>query len=295
MFRNLRLYRVHSEWPAGEAELHTLLTNVPFEPCGSTAERSAGFEPPAEGSDALARTVGGATLCQLREQTRVLPTAAVNEALAERLEAFEARTARKPGRREKRELKDETIARLMPRALVKSDRIPAFYLAAERMLGVATASEPVAERMLDALRTALGSLNVTPLDFVEPPATLLAALYLGKAKTRRFTVGRECRMVDPAGSGASVVWTDIDISDGSVQRHVRDGLKIERLALVYGEEMSFVLDQEAVFRKIRVTGDEGGEQEEEDGLGRLDARLVLHTRTHTRVLSDLKLALGGYA
>jgi DNA recombination-dependent growth factor C len=64
---------------------------------------------------------------------------------------------------------------------------------------------------------------------------------------------------------------------------------------VYGEEMSFVLDQEAVFRKIRVTGDEAGEQEEEDGLGRLDARLVLHTRTLTRVLGDLKLALGGYA
>ncbi|MDP6970314.1 MAG: recombination-associated protein RdgC, partial [Pseudomonadales bacterium] len=146
-----------------------------------------------------------------------------------------------------------------------------------------------------ALRAALGSLNVTPLDFASPVSALLVNTYLGSGP-RNLVVGRECKMVDAAGTGASVNWNDIDILDGSVRRHVRDGLKIDRLALSYGEVMSFVLDQQMVLRKIRISGDElSDDTEEEEPLARLDARLVLFAGTLSRLMLGLKQALGGYA
>ena len=81
MFRSVRFYSVSSPWPDSEQALSEKLTAAAFKPCGSYTERSSGFEPPTGVDDApLARRVAGADLLRLRNQTRVLPTAAVNEA-----------------------------------------------------------------------------------------------------------------------------------------------------------------------------------------------------------------------
>ena len=115
MFRNLRLYRVSGEWPGSEDSLSAELGNAPFKPCGSYTERSAGFEAPvAELPDMLARRVAGGDFFRLRTQTRLLPPAAIDEAREERVAEFSARMDRPPGRREKRDLKDEVMAELMP-------------------------------------------------------------------------------------------------------------------------------------------------------------------------------------
>jgi recombination associated protein RdgC len=86
MFRNLRFYRVTSPWPESEQDLSDSLSVNEFTPCGSFAERSAGWEAPVAGEDApLCRRLNGADLLQLRTQSRVLPVAAIKEALEERV------------------------------------------------------------------------------------------------------------------------------------------------------------------------------------------------------------------
>src|SRR5262245_16289450 len=87
MFRSVRFYSLASPWLESEQELSAKLAGAAFRPCGPYAERSSGFEPPT-GSDelGLARRVGGADHLRLRSQARVLPAAALNEALEVRLE-----------------------------------------------------------------------------------------------------------------------------------------------------------------------------------------------------------------
>ena len=297
MFRNLRLYRVHGDWPESEEALSARLLEVPFKPCGAYTERSAGFEAPvADLGDCLARRVAGADLFRLRAQTRLLPNSAVNEALEERVEAFTARSGREPSRREKRELKDEVIAELMPRALLKSDRIWGLYLRDERLLGIDTSSEAHAERFLDKLRSAFGSLEVTPLGFKESVGRLLNAVFLSKGPPA-FVVGRECRMKDPSVGTTSVSWMDVDLTDASVQKHVRDGFKLDRLAMTFEEVVSFVLDDAAMLRKIRFAGMEVAEDGidlDEDPIARLDAEFVLLTGMLKRLMQAMKKQLGGY-
>ena len=45
-FRNVRLYRIFSQWPSSEEALSEVLENAAFKPCGAYTERSGGFEPP---------------------------------------------------------------------------------------------------------------------------------------------------------------------------------------------------------------------------------------------------------
>ena len=82
MFRNLRLYKLSSAWPGSEQDLSDALADGEFTPCGSLSERSLGWEPPAsELPEMFARRVAGADLMRLRHQVRLLPAAAVKEAL----------------------------------------------------------------------------------------------------------------------------------------------------------------------------------------------------------------------
>ena len=297
MFRNVRLYRMRGDWPTTEAALQEALEKESFTPCGPFVARSAGFEAVSEElPGALVRRVGGADLLRLRRQSRVLPSAAVNEALEDRVADFSKRTRRKPGPKEKRDLKDEVIAELMPKSLVKSERIWIFYLVRERVLGVDTASEPLAEAILDRLRDALGSLEVTPLAFDTPVSRLLTSVFLGSGPPA-FAAGRECRMLDPAVGSSSITMLDVDLGEPGVQRHVRDGMKIERLAVDFDGEISLVLGDDLVIRKLNLGAlAAGGEEDlDDEPLARLDADFVLATGVLVRLLRAVEKQLGGYA
>jgi recombination associated protein RdgC len=82
---------------------------------------------------------------RLRTQTRLLPTAAINEALEERLEAYRERMQEEPGRREKRKLKEQTRDELLPKALLKSERTGGFVIATQRLI-----ADPIEHHALDS-------------------------------------------------------------------------------------------------------------------------------------------------
>ena len=176
-FRNLKIYRIHSQWPATEEELSAVLAEAQFKPCGAFSERSGGFEAPVENAgEHLCRKVSGADLLQMRVQTRLLPAAAVQEALVGRVDAFKQRMNSEPNRAERRDMKEEVYSQLLPQALLKSDRVQAFYLCDEGLLVLGTASDTVAEYFLDQLKRAMVGLQYSPLAYQQLPLDLMNKL-----------------------------------------------------------------------------------------------------------------------
>ena len=296
MFKNLRFYRLHSDWPAGEDNLSAQLANAEFRPCSAFSERSLGFEPPVENAgDGLCRRLAGADLFQLRLQSRVLPLAAVKEALVDRVAAFVHRTGRDPSRKETRELKEEVYGELLPKALLKSDRIRGFYFDQEGVLAIATASAANAERVLDTLRAALGSLQAVPLAYKNPAHGLLTQIFLGDGPAE-LALGRECRMKDLSDPKSTVNWLDMDLADKTVRAHVNSGLSIDRLGVQFDGLLKCTIDQDLVVRKLRLEGIEDlDDLDDEDPLARHDAEFTLVSGLVLRLLKMLKKNLGGYA
>ena len=294
-FRNLRVYRIQSEWPESEEALSDLLAAAEFKPCGAFAERSGGFETPVDNSgDLMCRRLAGNDLIQLRVQSRVLPAAAVKEALAERVEEFKQRMHSEPNRAEKRELKEEIYSQLLPQALTRSDRVQAFYLRDKKLLVVGTASQSVAEYLLDNLGRALISLRYSPLAFKQPALDLLTQVFL-QTRVDSFSLGRECRMRDPSDSAAIVNWLDIDLADPSVRRHVTEGLAVDRLGLNFDQVFRFVLDSDLVVRKLRLADQESIPDEPmDDPLAKHDADFVMLSACVNQLMEGLEKSLGGY-
>ena len=204
MFRNVRYYRLDCSWPESEEALSKNLEKAGFKPCGPLTERSNGWvaiDP--ETSNSLARRVNGADLIKLRSQSRVLPASVINEELEARIEEFRERMQEAPSPREKRRMKAEARDELLPKSMLKSDRICAFVDPKEKVLGIDTALDSAAERIIRRLQAAIDDLNVRPLQFMKPFDELLTAVFFGSAP-QQFSLGRECRMRDP-GETSSVV------------------------------------------------------------------------------------------
>jgi recombination associated protein RdgC len=295
MFRSVRFYSVSSPWPDSEQALSERLAASAFKPCGSYTERSSGFEPPAEGTSQLARRVGGADLLRVRNQARLLPTAAVNEALEVRLAEYRERMQEEPGRRTKRKLKEQTRDELLPKALLKSDRTTALYLINENVLALGTSSESRSERFLELLRAALGKLDVEPLKFERPVEHMLTRVFAGDPPPK-FALGRECRMRDRADVKSSVRWSEVDLTHANVRRCVKEGMELTHLGIEFGSAMSAVLDVNGTLGKLKLIGiDEAADEAAEgaeDPLARLDAELALLGGTLRQLVSGLKQALG---
>lgn len=295
MFRNLRFYRVTSPWPESEEQLSEILSENAFSPCGSFAERSAGWESPVgDENGPLCRRLNGADLFQLRTQSRVLPVAAINEALEERLAEFRVRMDMEPTRGEVRRLKEETRDKLLPTSLVKSERNRACFIQSESLLVIDVGTVTKAEWLIDQLRACFDAFYCTPLTFNNSPADLLTGIFMGDSPLG-FSLGRECRMQDVMDSKSIATWRDFELSDHSIRQHVVEGMRLTHLGVGFDEVMTCVIDQDAVISKVKFIEGEVVEQWGEDPKAKLDADFVLLTGAVRRLVEDLKKLLGGFA
>ncbi len=296
MFRNLRFYRVTSPWSESEQDLSEILSANAFSPCNSFSERSAGWEAPGNNEDeGLSRRLNGADLLQLRTQTRVLPVAAIKEALEERVVEYRKRLNEEPSRGDLRRLKEETRDRLLPKALLKSERTRACFLLSESVLIIDAATQTKAEWLLDQLRPCFDTFYCTPLTFNTLPADLMQRIFMGESPLG-FSLGRECRMMDPTDRKSVVNWSDFELTDASIRQHVVEGMKLTHLGLGFDEVMSCVISDEGAFSKLKfIRGDAIDNFDDEDPMARLDADFVLLAGTIRRLLEDLRKLLGGYA
>ena len=295
MFRNVRYYRLDNTWPDQEEALSETLGNAAFEPCGPLTERSSGFVPVyPDAGGSLARRLNGADLMKLRSQSRLLPPAVINEELEHRIEEFSKRMQEAPSHREKKRLKAETRDELLPKAMLKSDKVWGFFDLKEKLIGIDAAQPAATERFLRRLRAAFGDLNLRPLQFQKPFSDLLTSIFLGGAP-EQFSVGRECRMRDPGDSSSVVRWTYFDLTDNTIRNHVSNGMQLTHLGIEYDNILSCVVDETGVITKIRFLGMDDDSDDNHDPLARLDAEFVVVTGTLRKMIGDLKRLLGGFA
>ena len=260
MFRNLRLYRLDTDWPESE---RTVSDRLGVAMCERVAAVQ-GYSGPDQMS------------------------------VEARLEEFTERTGESPGAREKRRLKAEVKDELLPKAMLRSDRTWGYVDPKQGIIAIDSAQPAMAERFLRRLTVPFGSLKSRPLGFARSANEVLTKIFLGE-RVGSFSLGRECRMRDPASARSSVRWTDFDLTDPSIRHHVADGMQLTHLGVVYDEAMSCVIDEDGVVSKIRFLGMDDEPSEDDSALAKIDAEFVLLTGTIRHLLTDLQKALGGFA
>jgi recombination associated protein RdgC len=301
MFKSATTFRINSEFslPAIDV-LEEALQSARFLPCGATQTDSSGWVPPRRKSTALAESVGGQLILKLCTERRALPASAVKAALEERIEKYKQETGNeRVGSKLKKEMKEEIVFELLPRAFTKRSNTLLWLDPANHFLVVDTASSGGADRIVTALVEVLSGLGGAPIT-VRPvrtntsAAAAMAHWLSTQEAPYAFTIDRDCELKTPDEQKSAVRYSRHTLEIDEVAQHIAAGKMPTQLALTWNERVSFVLNEAAQVKKLKlldvVTDGASEPGKDDDGF---DADVAILTGELTALLPDLLEALGG--
>lgn len=293
MFKNAIVYRLNQSWIPDLKAVEYGLSNNRFVPCGPTQSRSSGFiEPRGEPHGPLVESIDGQWIITLCVENKKVPGAVVQQHLLERLKAMEANTGRKPGRNESKEIKEEIILDLLPKAFPQQHVVRAWIDHRERMLVVDASAQGKADLMMTELVKAIDSFGGALVQTQESPAVCMAHWLRTQENPNGFSVDRECELKATDESKSVVRYGRHALDIEEVKQHVLHGKIPTRLALTWSDHVSFVLSDSLQIKKISLVeteSDEGGKGQDSG----FDADVAILTGQLKLLLPDLYEALGG--
>ena len=296
-FRNLSLYRFTKPFDLTPEELDEQLAARPSRPLGDLEPAFTGWtQPLGEEGAQLVHAVGNCIMVCARKEEKILPAAAVRELLEQRLAEMEEKEGRRPGAKARRELKENIIFEMMPRAFSKSRRQYAYIDRKHGWLVVDTASATRAEELISLLRECLGSFPVVPLATEEAPVDVMTQWLKAGSMPAGLEIGDECELRDLVEDGGIVRARREDLFSDEIQAHVQGGKRVMKLAMTWKERVSFVLDEHFILRRLRFEDavlDEAGESQAESFAERFDADFALMSGELQRFLPALIDLFGG--
>ncbi|ABX36051.1 putative exonuclease RdgC [Delftia acidovorans SPH-1] len=292
MFKNLIIYRIAASWVADFAALEAALEKTPFAECGPTQERSVGWVPPRqEEHGALAENIGGQWIFRFMTEAKLLPASVLARKVQEKAAHIEANEGRKPGKKEKKELKDEAKLDLLPMAFTKQGAMWVWIDTQKRTLVLDTGSQARADEVVSLLVESLPGFALALLDTQTSPQAAMAHWLATEDTPILFSVDRECELKAADESKAGVRYARHPLDIDEVRQHIEHGKLPTRLALTWDDRVSFVLTEGLQLRKVAML-DAVMEGQSQDDSG-FDADVAIATGELSKLIPDLIDALGG--
>lgn len=289
MFKNLVLFRLPAPWENDRDALEKALATKPFHPCPSNVGQSVGFVQHGEEGGYVSQ-VGAHYLLKLLTETKVLPGKAISLHAQKLAKLFEEREGHPPGRKEMRELKEEALHELLPKAPVVQAETPIWIHPESGIVGIEVSSQKKGD---DAVQVLLRANEKMPLKRFETnvsPASWMMQQLLEKGSDA-FSVDDSCTLQNP--EGCTVSYKGQTLSDASlsnqVRAHISEGKQATQLAMTWDHRISFVLTAKMEIKRVAFL--EGmGDSEEEDAAGQF---LVL-AEGMVAMISALAESMGGF-
>jgi recombination associated protein RdgC len=278
MFKNVRLYRLGHPFGLDSAALEARLDDRRFRPCGPLETATMGWSAPlGDGSTALVHAVSGCFLVCSRKQERLLPSSAVAEALDERVSELENAEARDVGRAERRRLREQIMAEMLPRAFTRSRRTLLYVDTETGWLVVDAASDRQAEDIISLLRETIETLPARPpAPRMEPPKVMTGWL-LNEDAPSDIAIGDACELRDVSDTASLIRCRGQDLASEEILAHLRAGKQVVKLALSWDERLDFVLAEDMSLKRVRIGDALLSDMDEGDlePAARLDAELAI--------------------
>lgn len=295
-FRNITCFRFPKS--INLDHLEAALAEVELKPVGPMELSARGFIAPygrAGGEDAaFSQRIGDCIWIAVGGEDKILPSSVVNDLLQKKIDLFEAKNGRRPGGKMRRQMKDDLVAELLPRAFVRPSRGDAMIDVARGVIAIDTTSRKTAEMVVSLIREALGSFPALPLNAEVAPRAVMTGWVAGDTLPDGFQLGDECELRDLADSGAVVKAQKIDLSSEEVDTHLEAGKQVTRVSLTLDDHVSFVLGEDLVLRKFKLLDgavQQLESQERDDIRAELDARFSLMAGEFGRLFDVLANAL----
>jgi recombination associated protein RdgC len=299
MFKNALVFRIENWQRPSLAEFETQLDAGRFVECGASQPESVGWVAPrGDKHAALAESIGGQIILKLCTEKKAVPGSVVKLQVEEQLAQIEAQTGRRPKGKAVREMKEQIVHTLLPRAFPKRSDTLVWIDAKANQVVVGTSTMKKADAVLTRLVELLGGdLKLQPMHTALAPATAMAEWLREKEAPPGFTLDRECELKQPDLDKPSVRYTRHALDIDEVAEHIGQGKLPTQLALTWRSRVSFVLLETGALKKIKLLDVVLENKDSDTGKGddNFDADVALATGELAKLIPELEAALGGPA
>ena len=292
MIKNAITYRIAPSWAPDLQALEAALQKTLFAECGATQERSVGWvQPRGEHHGLLAESVAGQWMLRFMTEEKLLPASVLNRKVNEKADAIEKAEGRKPGKKEKKELKDEAKLDLLPMAFTKQGAMWVWIDPQARLLLLDTSAQGRADEIVTLLVEGLPGFALALVDTQTSPQAAMAHWLVTQEPPAGFSIDRQCELKAADESKAVVRYARHPLDIDEVRQHIEHGKLPTKLAMTWDDRVSFVLTDNLQLHGITML-DAIMDGQSKDDAG-FDTDVSITTGELSRMLPDLIEALGG--
>jgi recombination associated protein RdgC len=295
MFKKITAYKLTSTLPEF-LTMEKALQCTPFVPTTGQQEKSTGWVPPRTDGGIFVESVNGHWMLRFMAETRRVPASVVKRRVDELAAAIEADTGRKPGKKLRRDMKEQAVAELLPNAYPRQVATWVWIDRERSRIVLDTTSAAICDDIITALVRGVDGLVVEPLQTVTSPSAAMAQWLVDQDAPGSFDIGKECELKSADETQAVVRYARHPLLTEEVQAHIATGKQPTLLALNWDGRVSFVLTDSLQLKKV-VFADSVLEQSKAQGqrADDFDGNVMMLTAEIGPMLDDLVDALGGVA
>lgn len=295
MFKNLTIFRIASGLDVDADTVAAELGKMPFAATTAESPKSIGWVPPrGHAHGPLLETINGAWVMRFMLETRQVPASVVQRRVDEMVSHIEAATGRKPGKKERRDLKEDALAALLPQAFPRQVATWVWLDPATKRLVLDTTSMAVADDIITALVKLLEGFSVETLSTATSPSVAMAVWLAEQEGPAGFAIGKACELRSADESQAKVRYSNHPLMLEEVKAHIAQGKQPTCLALEWDDRVGFVLGDNLQLKKVTFA-DSVQQQSKDQGqrADDFDGNVLMATAELGPLIGDLVDALGG--
>lgn len=293
-FKNAIAYRLTESITTDQIQLESSLANLEFHPCARLDAKKYGFVPPISGTTSFLHSANGFIMICAKRQEKIIPAAAVNELVSEKVAAITEAESSKPHRRERSEIKDDVIMSLLPNALTRSSLDYAFIDTKNGLIVCNSPSAKRAENLLSLLREALGSLKCLPIQSSSIPAKTMTG-WIREEAPENFSVGDDCVLMATKDERAIRV-KKTDLSSDELIVLLDSGMHASSLSMNWENRLTFTLTEDLHAKRLKFDDkilELAYESNPETYAEQFDADFVIMTETLSELFNNILQFMGG--
>jgi recombination associated protein RdgC len=253
VFKNVMVFRLELPAAVDAAQVESALQSSRFEPCGASQEKALGWiEPRGVAHGPLLEIVGGQWILRLQTEVKIVPASVVKRRAQEQMKQIEASTGRKPGRKEAREIMVDVRLALLPMAFTKQAAVDVWIDWSSGFLVLDCGSQARADEVITCLVKAIDGFALRAIQTQMSPAIAMSQWLASKEPPAGFSVDRECELKASDESKAVVRYARHALDTDEITQHIASGKMPTRLAMTWGDRVSFVLTEALQLKKLAI-------------------------------------------
>lgn len=230
--------------------LEDLLQKKSFSPCGSQEPSTIGWAD-IEGYPFI--QTEGQILLLARTESKILPTAAINLEFKTRAAKIEEDQGYKVGRKQGKELKEDIITELLPRALTAQRDTWVWIDTENNWVVVDSSSSTTVDAIMGLIAKTFDPFPVAPIYTEVSAATTMTEWLVSNEPYHPFNIENDAELKERGENRGVVRYSNHNLDNQEICNHIASGKLCTRLALTWADKISFTLTEDLTLKNIKPT------------------------------------------